>query len=265
MHQIIFPGLGLEFNMSKIAFTLFGANVYWYATFIVIAIITSMIIFKIKDGTFGIKFNDIFDAAIYVFPISILSARLYYIIFNNPGDIVNFFNFRTGGLAIYGGIIGGITTIYIFTKKRKINLLDFLDYVAPILALGQCIGRWGNFINIEAYGKTTTLPWRMGIIESGNYIEVHPTFLYESIITLFLFILLTILTKNRKFSGQITYTYLFVYAFARFFIENLRTDSLMLFNFRISGILSIIICVVICSFFTQKKIKEIKMKKNNNK
>ena len=134
---------------------------------------------------FGIKFEDIIDLLIFLIPISIISARLYYVLFDlnyfikNPMQI---FNIRTGGLAIYGGIIGGIITCIVFCKKRKINILDLLDYLAPALALGQAIGRWGNFANIEAYGVETTLPWRMGIYEANKYVEVHPTFLYESIV-----------------------------------------------------------------------------------
>ena len=159
----------------------------------------------------------------------------------NPMQI---FNIRTGGLAIYGGIIGGIITCIVFCKKRKINILDLLDYLAPALALGQAIGRWGNFANIEAYGVETTLPWRMGIYEANKYVEVHPTFLYESIATFIIFIVLMKKGKSRKFSGELTYIYCMMYGLERLIVEGLRTDSLYVGVFRISQIVSIIIIII---------------------
>ena len=119
---------------------------------------------------------------------------------------------------------------------------------------GQAIGRLGNFVNIEAYGRETTSFLRMGIIENGNYIEVHPTFLYEMIVTLFLFIILSF--KKRKFKGELTYIYLIIYSFARIFIEGLRVDSLMLGNMRISQVLSIIICVLFSILYSKKVVRQ---------
>lgn len=250
MNQITFPIINLKLNISPIAFTIGGIDIYWYAIIMVSAFIMALIIFKIKDGKYNIKFADIIDLAIYLIPISILSARIYYCLFNlkyyiaNPMQILNF---RTGGLAIYGGIIGGAITCIIFGKIKKINLLDLLDYIVPCLALGQAIGRWGNFVNVEAYGYETTLPWRMGIYEAGKYIEVHPTFLYESIATLIIFILLTI--KQRKFKGEICYLYIILYSFERMILENLRTDSLMLGNLRISQTLSEILFIIFLTIY----------------
>ncbi len=237
MREVVFPLLNLKLNINSIMFNMFGINIYWYAFLIVFSIILGIIICKKNEGKFGIKFDNILDLLIYVLPISIICARLYYVIFSlnlymqNPLEI---FNIRDGGLAIYGGIIGAVITILIYCKRKKISALDVLDYVAPCLALGQCIGRWGNFFNVEAHGEITKSIFRMGIIENGNYIEVHPTFLYESIGTLIIFIILTILQRKRKFKGQITYIYLVMYSFIRFLIENLRTDSLMFMNFRVS-------------------------------
>lgn len=237
MKEVVFPLLNLKLNINPIMFNMFGINIYWYAFLIVFSIILGIIICKKNEGKFGIKFDNILDLLIYVLPISIICARLYYVIFSinlywqNPLAI---FNIRDGGLAIYGGIIGAVITILIYCKKKKISTLDVLDYVAPCLALGQCIGRWGNFFNVEAHGEVTKCIFRMGIIENGNYIEVHPTFLYESIGTLIIFIVLMILQRKRKFKGQITYIYLVMYSFIRALIENLRTDSLMFMNFRVS-------------------------------
>lgn len=237
MREVVFPLLNLKLNINPIMFNMFGINVYWYAFLIVFSIILGIIICKKNEGKFGIKFDNILDLLIYVLPVSIICARLYYVIFSinlywqNPLAI---FNIRDGGLAIYGGIIGAVITILIYCKKKKISALDVLDYVVPCLALGQCIGRWGNFFNVEAHGEITKSIFRMGIIENGSYIEVHPTFLYESIGTLIIFIVLMILQRKRKFKGQITYIYLVMYSFIRALIENLRTDSLLFMNFRVS-------------------------------
>lgn len=247
MNTVTFPLLNLKLELSRIAFSIGNIDIYWYAVLMMSAFIIALIIFKIKDGMFNIKFSDILDLSIYVIPISIISARIYYILFNldyyisYPEQILNL---KAGGLAIYGGIIGGGITCYIFCNKRKINLLDLFDYIIPCLALGQAIGRWGNFINVEAYGSVTNLPWRMGIVEAGKYIEVHPTFLYESLVTFSLFILLTAISNKRKYKGQITLIYLTIYSFARMIIEGLRTDSLMLGNVRVSQILSLLIFIV---------------------
>lgn len=138
MNVITFPGLNLQFNINRIALSIGGISIYWYAILMTSAFVISLLIYKLKDGKFEIKFSDILDLALLVIPISIVSARLYYILFNleyyveNPTQI---FNLRSGGLAIYGGIIGGAVTCYIFCKKRKINLLNLLDYIVPCLAL----------------------------------------------------------------------------------------------------------------------------------
>lgn len=258
MNLITFPGLNLEFNISRVALKIFGLEIYWYAILIVTAMVIAILMFRKRDGLYDIKFNNIVDLLIYLIPISIISARLYFIIFNfeyyarNPSDILNM---RSGGIAIYGAIIGGIITCFIFCKKKKINILDLLDYVAPGLVLGQAIGRWGNFVNMEAYGTPTSSLLRMGIIENGTYIEVHPTFLYESISCFAIFIILLIMKNKRKFNGQITFTYLGLYSLERFFVEGLRTDSLMLGNIRVSQMLSVIIFVVSMTICIMKLYK----------
>lgn len=195
---------------------------------------------------------------LFVLPISIICARIYFIIFKldyfiaNPSEI---FNIRNGGLAIYGGIIGAIVTIIVFCKKKKIKVLDVLDYIAPYLALGQAIGRWGNFFNGEAHGTQTQSFFRMGITENGNYIQVHPTFLYESVCTFIIFIILYKLRNKRKYEGQLTYIYFFLYGIARTIIEGFRTDSLMLGSFRISQILSIVLTIIFGSILLYKRLK----------
>ena len=259
MNTITFPILNLTLNIDPVAFELFGIEIHWYVVLIVSGMILALLIFKIRDGIYNIKYEDIIDLAVYVIPIAIISARLYYVIFNLEYYVkwpLEILDLRTGGLAIYGGIIGGLITCIIFCKKRNIKVLNLLDYIAPCLALGQAIGRWGNFVNIEAYGTETTLPWRMGIYELGEYIEVHPTFLYESIATFALFIVLICIKNKRKFEGQLTYISLIWYGFARMIIEGLRTDSLMMGNIRISQILSLGVFFCGILLYVKNRIKK---------
>lgn len=262
MKKILFPLLNLELNMNPIAFNLFGIDVYWYGIIIIASIVLALFLCKKNDGKFGIKYEDILDLSIFLIPISIICARIYYIIFspNKFTSLSQILNFKDGGLAIYGGIIGGIIVAYIFCKKRGMQILDLLDYIVPFLALGQAIGRWANFINVEAYGTVTNMPWKMGIVEFGIVKYVHPTFLYESIATFIIFLLLVKISKNRKFKGEITYLYIIMYSCIRTIIEALRIDSLMLYNVRISQILSIILFVTFCIVLS-KKIETTKITK----
>ena len=138
MNVITFPGLNLQININRIALSIGGISIYWYAILMTSAFAISLLIYKLKNGKFEIKFSDILDLALLLIPISIVSARLYYILFNLEYYVANpmqMFNLRSGGLAIYGGIIGGTVTCYIFCKKRKIDLLNLLDYIVPCLAL----------------------------------------------------------------------------------------------------------------------------------
>ena len=192
-------------------------------------------------------FEFVLESLIYAIFIGVIGARIYYVAFNwkiSEISLRNILNVRSGGLAIYGGLIAGGLVIARKCQKNKVNILDFLDYSVPFVALAQSIGRWGNFFNQEAYGTETRNIFRMGIQTIEGYKEVHPAFLYESITTLVIFMILRIMQKNRKFKGQICYLYLFLYAGIRILIEGIRVDSLMLGNFRISQILSIAIFVV---------------------
>lgn len=265
MNIVKFPLLNLELEISEVAINIFGLGIKWYAIIIVFCIILALIWCKFKSKKYDIDFDEILNLFIILIPTVIICARLYYVIFNLDYYLkypIEILNIRAGGLAIYGGIIGGIIASYIYCRIRKINVLNLLDCIAPILALSQGIGRWGNFINSEAYGTETNLPWKMGIVENGVEKFVHPTFLYESIGTVIIFIILTILQNKSKFEGQIAYTYLALYSLFRFFIEGLRADSLMLFNFRISQILSLIIFVLSVGIIIESISKSKRMSKN---
>lgn len=259
MNIINFEGLGLSFKVNKVAIYLWGLEIYWYGIFIVIGFVLALILCKKDDGKYNIKFDDVLLLTIIALPIILICARLYYVIFNfstyieKPTEILNL---RNGGLAIYGGIIGAIGTIAVYCKLKKINLLDMLDYLAPFLSLGQAIGRWGNFFNIEAHGTETTNIFRMGIVENGRYIQVHPTFLYESVCTFIIFIILYKARNKREYSGQIMLAYFFMYGIVRSIIEGLRTDSLMLGSFRVSQVLSIVLSITCGSILLYKRFKK---------
>ena len=255
-------------NISNIAITIFGIDIYWYAILIVTAILIGILWSKIHDERFGIKFSDILDLIIFLIPISFICARLYYCIFSFDtfkNNLIEILNIRNGGLAIYGGIIGAVLTIMVFCKIKKINFLDLLDFLVPVLALGQSIGRWGNFFNKEAYGIETNSFLKMEIVENGITKYVHPAFLYESCVTFICFLILAYLSKNRKYKGQITLFYLVIYSFARMLIEGIRTDSLMFYNLRISQILSLAIFIIFGIILAWKEIKCRNQKKKVNK
>ena len=266
METVTFPEIGLNLKISSVAITIADKiEIYWYAIFIVTGMILALLVARKRCKLFSIQFEQIIDLMIWLIPICIIGARIYYILFNlnfylvKPSRILNF---RSGGLAIYGGIIAGIITCYIYCKKKNINFLNLLDLIAPCLAIGQSIGRWGNFTNIEAYGTQTNLPWRMGIIEAGKYIEVHPTFLYESIATAIIFLILIAIKDKRKFKGQLACIYLLLYSVERFIVEGLRTDSLMIGNIRVSQLVSIIIFLI--TIVVVWKLSKQKDKSNKN-
>ena len=266
MKTINFEGLGISFNINNVFFNINGFKIYWYALFIVISILISLLFCKRDSGKYHISFDDILELYLFILPISIIFARLYYVLFNLNYYIINpleILNIRNGGLAIYGAIIGGIITIIIFCKKKCLKILDILDYLIPYLALGQSIGRLGNFVNEEAYGTETTNIFRMGIFKSGTYIQVHPTFLYESICTFIIFVILFKKKEKRKYPGQLTFLYFFLYGIIRAIIENFRTDSLMFKTIRVSQLLSIFSSIIF-GIILYKKYKQNKKTDINN-
>lgn len=247
MNEIRFPGFNLILSVPKYAFQIAGVNVYNYAVCIVIGVIIALILARISKNKFEIEFDEVLENIIYALFFGVIGARLYYVLFNlkqyieNPIEILNF---RDGGLAIYGGILLGSITLCIGLKIKKINILNFFDRIVPYVAIAQAIGRWGNFFNVEAYGIETKSILRMGIFKNNIYSEVHPMFLYESLLNFILFFVLIKLQGNRKFKGQVLLGYLIGYSMFRMILESFRIDSLMIFNFRVSQILSIIIFLV---------------------
>lgn len=252
MRTVAFPGLGLEFQLNNVAFTVFGLPVYWYGIIIATGFLLAVLACYKLAPKFGVKSDDFIDFLFFAVPLGIIGARLYYIIFyldqfrteDGSLSLSQMVNIRTGGLAIYGGIIAGVLTLIVFCKVKKLNFFAFADFTVFGLLIGQIAGRWGNFVNVEAYGGPTDLPWRMGIdgYVDGvwQYMEVHPTFLYESLWNLAgLLLLFLVFKKFRKFDGQLMWTYFLWYGFGRGLIEGLRTDSLYFFStgLRVSQIL----------------------------
>lgn len=276
MEVVEFPGLwGLKLNISRAAFNLFGNDIYWYGIIIASGMLLSMFLALRSCEKFGLTRDDITDMLIFGVPSAIIFARLYYVLFKWEEFRCDFFaiiNIRSGGLAIYGGVIGAILSVFIFTKVRKIPTLKLFDFAAVYLPLGQAIGRWGNFFNQEAYGVNTTLPWGMKSesisrelesmkkagLDSVNWVidpnlPVHPTFLYESLWNIGLFLLLLFMRKRKKFEGEIFALYMALYGLGRFFIEGIRTDSLMFGSLRVSQILAMLFFIVFLTFVLIKR------------
>ncbi len=259
IHTISFPGLGIdEFQINSVAFSLFGRDIAWYGIIVTCGILAAFLytLYRAQHNE-GIAVDHVYDIAIFTVIFGIIGARAYYVLTNL--DYYTTFSSAiaiwNGGLAIYGGIIAGALTILIVTRIHHIDCRRFFDAVAPGVMLGQIIGRWGNFVNAEAFGYETTLPWRMGIGSAGHEtIYVHPTFLYESLWNLLGFLMINALYKRKKYNGQIFLMYITWYGFGRMFIEGLRTDSLWIFHgtVRISqlvgfltfaiGLITMIIC-----------------------
>ena len=258
--------------MSSILIKIGILEIRWYSILMLISFIIGyyLVIKRAKKQNMSTTF--ITDLVFYIIIFSILGARVYYCLFNldyYSKNLLDVFKIWEGGLAIHGGIIAGIFTIYFYSRKKEITLLQLLDVFAPALVLGQAIGRWGNFFNMEAYGPQTTLVelQKLGIpnfIIDGMYIDGiyhHPTFLYESIGCLIIFIILLLIRniKNIKL-GQITSIYLILYGIIRFFIEKLRQDSLMLFNLKVAQLVSMLMILVGVYLFIRPYIKKFKMK-----
>lgn len=254
MNTVTFPGLGLELHLNRVAFTLGSFQVYWYGIIIALGFFLGVGFCCWQAKKFGIQADDILDMILFAAPGGIIGARLYYIIFNptlyytaDGGlDWKACLSIHNGGLAIYGGIIAGVLIAWAVARHKKIPFPALADVCAFGLLIGQIAGRWGNFMNVEAYGGPTDLPWRMGIEKAGEYLEVHPTFLYESLWNLIGFCLLCWLLHKgiRAFDGMYFLLYVAWYGLGRGFIEGLRTDSLYFFStgIRTSQMLAFLSC-----------------------
>ncbi|MBQ7817701.1 MAG: prolipoprotein diacylglyceryl transferase [Oscillospiraceae bacterium] len=245
--KIAIPALKLEFDPAR--FLEIGPlTIYIYGILIATGLLLAVIYAWKRCHQFGVKENDLTDGILWIVPLAVVCARLYYCAFEweqYRADPVSILFIWNGGLAIYGGVIGAAIGVVVHCIVKKIKIPALLDLVALGFLIGQCIGRWGNFFNREAFGATTDSFLRMGLFntETGAWEYHHPTFFYESMWNLVGFVLLHFLSKKRKYDGQIALGYVAWYGLGRAFIEGLRTDSLYWGPFRVSQMLAAISCI----------------------
>ena len=251
-YNVTFPHLGLEFNINPVAFSIGNFHVYWYGIIIAAGFLLALIYASFSCKKMNIDINRLFDVVIVGLIAGVIFARLFYVVFY-PGDKywknpLEIFQIHDGGLAIYGGIIGAVVFGSLMAKLRKLKVTAVLDIAALGFLIGQCVGRWGNFINQEAFGSATELPWGMHSENTAAVVDgnVHPCFLYESLLCLLGFVLLHFFTRRfRRYDGQTFLLYIVWYGACRFFIEGLRTDSLIIpgTSLRVSQVIAAV-CVV---------------------
>ena len=249
MYHISFPGLGMDFTVNREAFRVGDFSVYWYGILIGIGFILALIFALCNLKRFGLNQEEFFFFFLTGLIFGIIGARAFYVFFrwqDYAQDFWKIFAIHEGGLAIYGGIIGGLGSACIMAKRKKMNIPAMLDIGGMGFLIGQGIGRWGNFVNQEAFGVETDLPWRM-VSENTGGVGVHPCFLYESLWCLIGFgVLLLLSFKWRKFDGQMFLLYLIWYGLERMIVEGLRTDSLYtpLFGLRVSQVISAVVVII---------------------
>jgi phosphatidylglycerol:prolipoprotein diacylglycerol transferase len=258
MNTIAFPKLGLEFTVNRFI-SVFGLDIAWYAILISLGFLLAVIYGIKRMPQFGLDSDRAIDAILAGMVGGLIGARLYYVAFSwdqYKDNLMEIFNTRNGGLAIYGGIIGALAFGLLVCKLRKVKILPMLDITALGFLLGQGIGRWGNFINGEAFGSETDSVFGMTIAGIADS-PVHPCFLYESLWCLLGFLLLHFYSKKRKFDGEVALFYLIWYGAERAVVEGLRQDSLYLGNLRVSQVLSVmlVIAALIIWFCVRSKIK----------
>ncbi len=258
IYHVSFPGLGWEFTLDRVAFTIFGMPIYWYGVIIATGLLLGMVYVFAQSKHYGVDADRMVDVILIGTVCAIIGGRAYYVA-TAPfeyGSVWEMLDIRLGGVAIYGAVIGAFLSGVFACKWRKVPVLPMFDLASQGFLIGQCIGRWGNFINQEAFGTNTTLPWGMYSEGTANYLSsvqatlaaqgvtadpslpVHPTFLYESLWCALGFLLIFLYQKRRRFHGEITLMYVMWYGLGRFFIEGVRTDSLMIGPLRISQVVA---------------------------
>ena len=247
--HVEFPALGIDLTMNRrlIEFDALGGGIYYYAVIICLGFILAWLYVNHKEKKAGNPKEPLLDMIIFGLPAAIICARAYYVLFSlesykdNWTDIFKIWN---GGIAIYGGVIGAMATVLIYCGIKKLSALHYLDLAAMGLMIGQSVGRWGNFVNGEAHGSLTSPDFFLGMYVNGKG-PFHPTFLYESLLNITGFIILHFLCKKIRFDGFPLSFYLIWYGTARFFIEDLRIDSLYFFNtgIRTSQALSLLLVI----------------------
>jgi len=278
--NIDFPNLGIHLEHVGKTISVFGFEIAYYGIVIGLSVVAGILMASHLAKKSGQDPDIYYDLAIYAVIISVIGARMYYVIFSwdsYKDDLLSIFNLREGGLAIYGGVIAAVITVAVYCKVKNLSFGVLADTACPGLILGQIMGRWGNFFNREAFGEYTDSLFAMRlpldavrssdvtdmmrgnieVLDGINYIQVHPTFLYESLWNVGVLLVMLWWRKYKKFDGQILLMYLFGYGVGRFWIEGLRTDSLMFFGtgLRVSQVLALLL-VVVSAFLIWKKTKK---------
>ena len=283
MHTgIEFPNIGIHLESVGDHISVMGFDIAYYGIIIGIGILAGIFIAAWEARRTGQKPDDYYDLAIYAVIFAIIGARIYYVIFSwdmYKDDLLSVFNIRQGGLAIYGGVIAAVLTVIVFAKIKRLSAPLLMDAAGLGLVAGQMIGRWGNFFNREAFGEytdwilamrlpvdavrgsdiTDLMREHMETVEGVSYIQVHPTFLYESLWCLFILILMLLYRRHKRFHGEVFLLYLAGYGFGRFFIERLRTDQLLLpgIGFPASQLLAGVLVVVSIGMIIYRRQKSI--------
>lgn len=282
--NINFPHLGIYLENVGKTISVFGFEIAYYGMIIGLAVVAGILMASHLAKKSGQDPDVYYDLAIYAVIISVIGARLYYVIFSwdsYKDDLLSIFNLREGGLAIYGGVIAAVITVSVYCKVKKLSFGVLADTACPGLILGQIIGRWGNFFNREAFGEYTDSLFAMRlpldavrgsdvtdmmrrhieVIDGIKYIQVHPTFLYESLWNVGVLLIMLWWRKYKKFDGEILLMYLFGYGVGRFWIEGLRTDSLMFFGtgLRVSQVLALVLVMAsaVLIWKMSKKVKNV--------
>ena len=243
---ISFPGLGIEINPPR-GIEIGSMTIYFYGIVIAAGLLLAVLYGMKRSRQFGLKQDDIIDGVLWIVPVAIVCARIYYCIFSwdsYKNDPISVLYIWEGGIAIYGGVIGAALGVLLHCRIKKMSLPATLDLVALGFLIGQAMGRWGNFFNREAFGAPTQAFLRMGLMNTttGEFEYYHPTFLYESVWNAVGFVALHFLSKKRQYDGQIALGYVAWYGLGRTVIEGLRMDSLYWGNFRVSQILAAVSC-----------------------
>ena len=228
MHIIGFPALGLEFEINRVAFTVFGREIYWYALCILSGFLGGMAFVSATAKKRGVDPEHIYDICLWGLIFGIICARIYYCIFDwdSIGSFWNIFKIWEGGIAIYGALIGAIGSAYIYCRIKKLKVLKVFDVATPGLLIGQILGRWGNFFNAEVYGKKTDSFLRMTIDGKAG---VHPLFLYEGLWNFIGLVLILLFRDRKKSDGQVFFFYIFWYGLGRLFLEGMRQSEYILY------------------------------------
>lgn len=265
-NTIAFPALGLEFTINRIAFHIFSKPVYWYALIIMTGFLAALLFVSLTCKKRGVSPDTVFDIAFWGLIFGIIGARIYYVIFDKDcldGNIFNIIKIWEGGLAIYGGIIAAVITAFVYCKLKKLPVLKTFDVFAPGLLIGQAVGRWGNFVNAEVYGRETDSFLRMSINSAAG---VHPLFLYESIWNIVGLILILLFRDKKRADGQVFFFYTLWYGIGRLFLEGMRQPEYILYliegKLGISQAVSALIIIISAAAFgvLHKRVKQEKNK-----